>query len=129
MPVLPSFLYVAIGGALGACLRYATLLCVDRLTLFPLPYATLCVNVLGSFLMGLTATYLMQTANPISSLHPFIIVGVLGGYTTFSSFSLDLWQFWNDGQMMHLLLYGMGSVILSFIAMVAGMACIRGVLS
>lgn len=79
---------VALGGAIGASARYLTGVGIFRLFgLSHFPLAIITVNVIGSFLMGLITVYLARTS--MTHLNPFIATGFLGGFTTFSSFSLE----------------------------------------
>ena len=92
MPTLaaPPLLLVAIGGGLGACLRYL----IGRFTLHSfgpgLPFGTWTVNIVGGLAMGLLAGWLAKTDMSGEELRIFLGVGVLGGFTTFSAFSLEL---------------------------------------
>ncbi len=86
-PLLANFIAVACGGAIGSCLRYGVSLCYSgTYSLFAIP--TFTVNVIGSFIIGLLFIY--ATTFDISPvLRVFLFVGLLGGFTTFSSFSLE----------------------------------------
>ena len=95
---------VALGGALGASLRYLAVL------LWPAPWGVLGINVLGSLLIGLLAVRLPPAAAP------FLITGVLGGFTTFSAFSLDTLRLIEGGRLGAAALYVGGSVGLSLLA-------------
>lgn len=79
---------VAAGGALGALGRYGMARAMHRAT-ETFPWATLTVNVLGSLLIGAVAVWLMERGEPDPALRAFLMVGVLGGFTTFSTFSLE----------------------------------------
>ncbi|MGL4753774.1 MAG: fluoride efflux transporter CrcB [Aeromonadaceae bacterium] len=86
---MTAYLFVAAGGALGSCLRY--FLTQLMMTLFgkSFPFGTLSVNLLGSLAIGITLGVLQQEVLTSHPWRPFIMVGILGGLTTFSSFSLD----------------------------------------
>lgn len=112
-----TLVYVALGGALGASLRYLTVLAVS----FPL--GTLLVNVLGSFLMGVAFVLLAQKGLDRAAL--FIMTGVLGGFTTFSAFSLDALRLYERGDVMQAGTYVLASVGLSIIALVIGVFVAR----
>ena len=107
---------VALGGAVGSVLRYLTVAAVTA------PLATFLVNVAGSFAMG--ALY-VSLANR-SQLSPLLMTGILGGFTTFSAFSLDALKLWQAGQTTAALAYTVGTVILSLIAVALGAALARG---
>lgn len=107
-----ALLQVAIGGALGSCLRYLTVFAVGA------PLATAIINVLGSLVMGLLSVVLARTP----ALSPLFMTGVLGGFTTFSAFSLDSFRLWQSGAPGWAAVYVAGSVGLSLIAVALGAA-------
>ncbi len=107
---------VAIGGAIGSVLRYLMVVGIGA------HVATLLVNVMGSFLMGVLFISLAQRTN----LSPLLMTGVLGGFTTFSAFSLDAMKLWESGQTLQAGLYVLASVILSLVAVALGAALARG---
>ncbi|MBL4622980.1 MAG: fluoride efflux transporter CrcB [Immundisolibacteraceae bacterium] len=84
-----NFVAVAVGGAVGALSRYGIVLTFARLGLGNFPWATLTANISGSFLIGLVWTLLEQKSLLDSPWRALLIVGLLGGFTTFSSFSLE----------------------------------------
>jgi fluoride exporter len=108
---------VAAGGAIGAVLRYASVLAAVRAFGAGFPFGTLIVNVAGSLAMGFL--FVILTARS-SALHPFLLTGVLGGFTTFSAFSLDAVTLWERGDAAQAGLYVAASVILSILALAAG---------
>lgn len=108
-----TLIQIAIGGAIGSVLRYLTLSAVSA------PVGTLIVNVLGSLVMGVLFVILS------SRLHPLLMTGILGGFTTFSAFSLDALKLWQGGQILPALAYVCASVILSLIAVALGAALAR----
>jgi CrcB protein len=122
-----TVLFVALGGALGATLRYFAVHLATR-TLGPaFPYGTLSVNVIGSLMMGIAAAwFLMRGQGAPSSTALFIMTGVLGGFTTFSAFSLLLME---QGRMPAAAAYIGLSVALSVGALFAGITLARSVLS
>lgn len=113
-------LLAGLGGALGSILRAALGLAL------PFPVATLAVNVLGSFAIGLLAVPLLLAGNRPHPSAPFLVTGVLGGFTTFSAFSLDTLRLIEGGRAGAALLYVAGSVGLSLGAGAAGLALARG---
>ena len=117
---------VALGGALGASLRYLTNVAAMRTFGPGFPVATVLVNVLGSFLMGVLVVALAEKGG--MRFAPLLMTGVLGGFTTFSAFSLDAVTLYERGQIALAGGYVLGSVILSLAALVAGMAITRGLL-
>ena len=126
---MTRFLLVAIGGGLGAMARYGLGLAVGRLAPGAAwPWATLTANVAGGLLMGLLVGWLALRAGAgQESIRLFAAVGVLGGFTTFSAFSLDALTLWERGQAASAALYVAGSVLLSLGAVFAGMAIGRGI--
>lgn len=124
--MMTNFLSVAAGGAIGASARYAVNLTALRLFGAGFPVATLGVNVLGSFLMGLLAVALAERGGALS---PFLLTGVLGGFTTFSAFSLDTLALWERGQAGLAVTYVILSVAASLLAVFAGLAIGRSILA
>ena len=118
-------LQVALGGALGAALRFLAGLGVLRLTGPGFPYAILSVNILGSFLMGLFVVYAAQRG--MTHLSPFVMTGILGGFTTFSAFSLEAYTLFERGQTGAAGMYVLASVVLSIAGLIAGVMIARGV--
>lgn len=110
--MISPLLQVALGGAIGSALRFLAVQAVGA------PLATVFVNVLGSFAMGL-AVVLLATRLQAA---PFVMAGVLGGFTTFSAFSLDAVTLWQRGALGQAAAYVGGSVALSLAALVAGVA-------
>ncbi len=118
-----NFLQVALGGAIGASARYGVNLLAVRLV--PgLPLGTLAVNVLGCLAMGLLTAMLMLRGG--QHLAPLLLTGVLGGFTTFSGFALDAAALWEQGRGALALGYVLGSVVLSLLAVLAGLSIGRG---
>ena len=122
-----SWLYVALGGAMGSVLRYAVNNVMLRWYGAAFPYGTLGVNVVGSLLMGLLMGWMLHHGTAKPMLHPLLAVGVLGGFTTFSAFSLDSIALIQRGDSMTAMLYVALSVGLSLIALAAGFALMKGV--
>ncbi|WP_347310961.1 fluoride efflux transporter CrcB [Defluviimonas sp. SAOS-178_SWC] len=122
--MIQTLLQVALGGALGASARYMTNVAAMRLIGPGFPWGTVAVNIAGSFLMG--ALVVVLAHKDATRMAPFLMTGVLGGFTTFSAFSLDALTLWERGQTTVAAAYVAGSVILSLAAIVAGMAAARG---
>ena len=101
---------VALGGALGAALRYLSTL------LWPAPWGVMAINVAGSFAIGALAVPLLLSDRGPHPLAPFLVTGVLGGFTTFSAFSLDALRLVEGGRIGAALLYVGGSVGLALLA-------------
>ena len=122
--MIQTLLTVARGGALGASGRYLVNVGLPRLLGHGFPYATMFVNVVGSFAMGVIVVVLAQKSG--TRFAPFLMTGVLGGFTTFSAFSLDAAKLYEAGQMATAAGYVIGSVVLALAALFAGMAFARG---
>jgi CrcB protein len=117
---LDRYLVVLAGAGLGGLARYMAgswimLKYGDR---FPL--GTLIINVSGSFLIGVLMTLLTERLNPHPNWRLFLVVGVLGGYTTFSSFEYELYQSVRDGARWMAMLYLMSSVVLGYLGVWLG---------
>lgn len=122
--MLGTMLQVAAGGALGAAARYLVNVSAMRLVGPGFPWATLVVNVAGSFLMGVLVVVLARRGG--QHLAPFLMTGLLGGFTTFSAFSLDVATLYERGAVGPAAAYAAASVILSLAALFAGLALARG---
>ncbi len=118
-----TLIHVALGGAIGASLRYLTNVGVMRWIGPGFPYATVFVNVVGSFVMGVIVVVLAKKGG--TAYAPFLMTGILGGFTTFSAFSLDTLTLWERGQHGLAVAYVGASVILSLTAIVAGLSVAR----
>lgn len=125
--MIQTLLMVALGGALGASARYLVNVALPRVLGHGFPYATLTVNVLGSFLMGVLVVVLALKGGTRAA--PFLMTGVLGGFTTFSAFSLDAVKLYEGGQPGLAAAYVAGSVVLALAGLFAGMALARGILA
>lgn len=123
---MPVLLQVALGGAIGASLRYASGGIAMRLLGSGFPYGTMFVNILGSFLMGFAAFYMLERMDgSFGRYAPFILTGVLGGFTTFSAFSLDAVFLIERSRYGAAVIYMGGSVALAMLALFAGVALAR----
>lgn len=115
-----KLLLVGLGGGAGAILRYLAGVAAIRLFGHGFPWGTLFVNVLGSFAMGLLAVCLMERFGSLR-LAPLVLTGLLGGFTTFSAFSLDAVYLIERDRMADAGAYIGGSVALSIVALVFGL--------
>ncbi len=112
-------LQVALGGAVGSVLRYLTVAALGA------PWAVAAVNVLGSFAIGV----LFVALSSRTQLSLLLMTGVLGGFTTFSAFSLDALKLWQSGQTLQAAFYVATSVGLSLFAVALGAALAKGALA
>ncbi len=120
-----GFLIVFLGGGLGAALRHGVNLASARLLGTAFPYGTLFENVTGSLVMGLLAGYFAFKGDASQHWRLFFTTGILGGYTTFSAFSLDTALLYGRGELGLAALYVLASVALSVGGLFAGLALVR----
>lgn len=121
-------LQVAIGGGVGAVLRYGLVTGLARVFGAGFPYGTLAANVTGSFVMGLAMAWFAARAPMIWAM-PLVTVGLLGGFTTFSAFSLDTVAMWEQGRTLAAAAYVALSVAGSISALFAGLMVMRAALA
>lgn len=122
---MQAIFLVMAGGAIGSALRYLAGRAVAALAGTGWPWGTLAVNVIGGLVMGLLAGWLAARAQGGESLRLFGAVGVLGGFTTFSSFSLETMLMIERGELFPALGYVLASVCLAIAALAAGLAIVR----
>jgi CrcB protein len=120
-----NLIYVAFGGALGAVMRYLTGLGVVRLVGGSFPMGVISVNIIGSFLMGVFVV--LAAKRGLTDLNPLIMTGFLGGFTTFSAFSLEAVTLFERGQTGAGVAYVLISVIGSILALALGVWLARGI--
>jgi len=120
---MAAYLWIAFGSALGGMGRYWTGLVMIRLWPVPFPWGTLLINMLGSFVIGLFAALTDAHGRYPLGVTPrlFVMVGICGGYTTFSSFSLQTLGLMQDNRLLEAGLNVLGSVALCLIAVWLGM--------
>lgn len=121
-------LLVAIGGALGSVTRYLTGLVTLRWLGPGFPWGTLAVNIIGGLAIGIFAELIARRFDGSAELRLFVVTGVLGGFTTFSAFSLEVTAMAERGQYVTALGYVLVSVIISVAAVFAGLALVRGLI-
>ena len=120
-----SYLLVFFGGGIGASLRHAINIGCARACGTNFPYGTFVINITGSLVMGLIAGYLTFKGEASQPWRLFLMTGILGGYTTFSAFSLDAILLYERGELGLAALYVVGSVVLSILGLVTGLALVR----
>ena len=120
-----GYLIVFLGGGVGAALRHGINLGVARMLGTAFPYGTLLINITGSFIMGLVAAYFGFKGDASQHWRLFLTTGILGGYTTFSAFSLDVALLYERGEFGMAALYVIASVALSIVGLFAGLALVR----
>jgi CrcB protein len=118
---------VFLGGGLGAAGRHGVNVAAARLFGIGFPWGTLTVNVVGSLAMGLLAAWFAFRADVGLTQHArlFLTTGILGGFTTFSAFSLDVALMWERGAVLIAAVYVAASVVISIVGLFAGFAVVR----
>jgi len=120
-----GFLLVFAGAGMGGALRHSFNLVSARFFGPDLPLSTLAVNVLGSFSIGCIGGYFAVRGHGSQSLQLFLTTGILGGFTTFSAFSLEAALLWERGQVTNFVVFVLASVMLSIGGVFAGLALVR----
>lgn len=118
-------LLASAGGAIGAGARYLVNVGFARAFGTAFPWATVCINISGSLLMGLLAGLLIGREAETAALRVFLATGVLGGFTTFSAFSLDFVVLMQRGETVAAFGYAAASVVVSIVALVLGLGMAR----
>lgn len=121
--------WIAAGGAVGAVARYMVMVGVARLWGSAFPWGTLTVNVVGSFVLGALIEILALVWSPGEGVRALLVVGMLGAFTTFSTFSLDVVTLYERGALAAAAAYVIASVVLSVAALFAGLWVVRTALS
>ncbi|MEC7576713.1 MAG: CrcB family protein [Pseudomonadota bacterium] len=127
--MIQTFAAIAAGGAMGAMLRHGANMAAVKLLGHGFPYGTLFVNITGSAAMGALVVVLAHYFSPPEFMRAFLITGLLGAFTTFSTFSLDFATLFERGNYVSAALYVGISVIISIIALFAAMAAARSFIS
>jgi CrcB protein len=120
-----GFLIVFLGAGIGGALRHGVNLAAARAFGFGFPFGTIIVNIAGSLLMGLLAGYFAFRTGIPQHVRLFLTTGILGGFTTFSAFSLDAALLMERHAYWSAAAYILGSVILSLVALFAGLSLFR----
>ncbi|WED43445.1 fluoride efflux transporter CrcB [Legionella cardiaca] len=122
--MLTSLLAVACGGTIGAVARFATVNIMQKLLGTGYPYGTLMVNCVGSFLAGFIMILIMERLVDAEYWRLFLVVGFLGAYTTFSSFSWETWMLYQNGQPLiaigNIIFNNIGALVMAFIGIHCG---------
>ena len=118
-------LSIAAGGAFGAVGRYVVMTYVGLWLGGHFPYATLAVNLIGSFILGVLIEYMTHAWAPAEEIRAFLVIGMLGAFTTFSTFSMDLYKLMEKGNAIGTGLYVTGSVLLCVFGYFLGATLMR----
>lgn len=116
------YLAVALGGAAGATSRYGIDQAIERRSFAVFPWATFTINISGCVLIGVVVAALVDRHQAPAWLRTGLVVGFIGGYTTFSTFAQEGLDLMREGQSVVALLYAVGSVLIGLAAVYAGMA-------
>ena len=120
-----TYLIVFVGAGLGGALRHGVNVAALRVLGSGFPYGTLTVNIVGSLVMGLLTGSFALKADPGQTWRLFLTTGMLGGFTTFSAFSLDTALLYERGTLALMALYVVASVVVSIAALFAGLSIMR----
>ncbi len=127
--MISTIVVVALGGAIGATMRYGVNVGTVHYLGHGYPWGTMIVNILGSFLMGIMIGKFAQMNQVSPELKALLTTGFLGAFTTFSTFSLDFITLWNRDAMLQAFGYMMFSVILGILALALGLWIMRSMAS
>jgi fluoride exporter len=116
-----QWLIIAIGGALGSVARFASVSYLTPIFNYRFPFGTFVVNIVGSFLIGIAYVVLVEKAVLPVEWRLFFMTGFLGGFTTFSAFSLEMLQMWQEGHVLISIAYATSSVMLGLLMAYVGM--------
>lgn len=126
---MSMILSIATGGAIGAVGRYLTMASIGHWFGHGFPYGTLVVNIIGSFAFGALIEVLALTWSPSAEVRAFFVVGLLGAFTTFSTFSLDVVTLIERGEFLPAASYIIASMVLTVAALFFGMIIFRHILA
>jgi len=118
---MKAILLVAIGGAIGSVLRYAVAILLKSFYSGEFPWHTFTVNIIGCFFIGLIFSWSLQSVS-FENVRLFLMVGILGGFTTYSSFGLETFDMIKHGRLMIACTYILATNILGLIAVYSGYA-------
>ena len=123
-----NIVLVAVGGAFGSVCRYLTGILMTRLMGPAFPWGTITVNIVGSFAIGFLTELVARRLDSSFEIRLLLVVGLVGGFTTFSSFSLDTVALIEKGAVSSAVIYVFSSVVISLVATFAGFAVGRALL-
>jgi CrcB protein len=124
-----NYVIVFVGAGLGGALRHGINVLAARIAGTEFPYGTLVINVIGSILMGVIIEYLALRLELSQSVRLFLTTGILGGFTTFSAFSLEAALLYERDQLLAAIVYIVASVVLAIGGLFAGLALVRAIAS
>lgn len=121
--------FIGLGGAIGAVGRFLLISAVGHYTHTGFPWGTLTVNVVGALALGAVLELSALAWSPTPEIRAMLVVGVMGAFTTFSAFSMDLYYLLDRGQIVSAGAYAVASVLVCLVAFWAGLSLMRVVLS
>lgn len=124
-----GYLVVFVGAGIGGSIRHGFNIGVARLLGTAFPYNTLVINVLGSFVMGVIAAWFALKGNAVGHMRLFLATGIMGGFTTFSAFSLDTILLWERGNHTLALAYVLASVLGALAGLALALWIVRTILA
>ena len=124
-----NYLIVFLGAGIGGAMRHGVNVAAMRLVGAGFPWGTLAINIAGSFAMGLVAEYFALKSGLPQQWRLLLATGVLGGFTTFSAFSLEVALLYERGELMSAGLYVLGSVVLAVAGLFAGLYVVRALVA
>lgn len=124
-----NYLIVFLGAGIGGALRHGVNVAALRLLGAGFPWGTLAINIVGSFAMGVIAEYFALKSGLPQHWRLFLTTGVLGGFTTFSAFSLEVALLYERGELLAAGLYMLGSAVLAVAGLFAGLYVIRALVA
>jgi CrcB protein len=120
-----AYLIVFLGAGIGGAMRHGVNIAALRFLGPAFPFGTLTVNIVGSLILGLLAGWFAHRADPGQSWRLFLTTGILGGFTTFSAFSLDVAALYQRGELGMTALYVLASIVLSVLVLFLGLFLVR----
>jgi CrcB protein len=124
-----NYLIVFVGAGIGGAMRHGINVLAARVAGLDFPYGTLAINVIGSFAMGVIAEYFALKADLPQHWRLFLTTGILGGFTTFSAFSLETAVLYERNELGAAAVYVIASVVLSVGGLFAGLAMVRALVT
>jgi CrcB protein len=124
-----NYLIVFLGAGIGGAMRHGVNVAALRLVGAGFPWGTLAINIAGSFAMGVIAEYFVLKSGLPQQWRLFLTTGVLGGFTTFSAFSLETALLYERGEVLAAALYMIASAVLAVAGLFAGLAVIRSLVA
>jgi fluoride exporter len=119
--MIKNIIFVALGGALGSVIRYLVSFYFTKNNTNTFPWATFFVNIIGCLLIGLFVGYILKNNSHAETIKLLAITGFCGGFTTFSAFSLENIQLYQNNQYILIITYTLTSIIIGFLAVLLGL--------